>query len=188
MKHANGSGRDAVLFLNAGDRFERLTVIDPDVRKYVPSVPAGIRSAVCACDCGQQVTVPVAQLIKGGTRSCGCLHRDKRADRFRVHGLVDHPLYAIHHAIMQRCYMPQHVHYANYGGRGITVCDRWHDVSLFIEDIERDIGPRPEGQHPSGRAVYTLDRKDNNGHYEPGNVRWATWSEQRRNQRGKVRS
>jgi DNA invertase Pin-like site-specific DNA recombinase len=75
---------------------------------------------------------------------------------------------------MRRCYDPHHVQYHNYGGRGIVVCERWRGVRQFIEDIEREIGARP--------PRVTLDRRDNNGNYEPGNVRWATWSEQRRNQ------
>jgi hypothetical protein len=73
--------------------------------------------------------------------------------------------------MMQRCYYESHPGFSRYGGRGIVVCERWHDVRLFIEDIDRDLGPRPEG--------YTLDRwPDNDGNYEPGNVRWATRSEQ----------
>jgi hypothetical protein len=72
--------------------------------------------------------------------------------------------------MIYRCESPQHRGYPRYGGRGIRVCDRWHDFRAFAADIERDIGPRPAG--------LTLDRVDNDGHYEPGNVRWATWAQQ----------
>lgn len=69
--------------------------------------------------------------------------------------------------------------YPNYGGRGITVCERWQDPRLFVEDIERDLGPRPDG--------LTFDRIDNDGNYEPGNVRWATRSVQNSNKRYPVK-
>jgi hypothetical protein len=82
--------------------------------------------------------------------------------------------------MIHRCENPKNKQYGSYGGRGIRVCDRWHDVRLFIEDIERDLGPRPDGM--------SIDRyPDNDGNYEPGNVRWATRTEQQRNRRNSVR-
>jgi hypothetical protein len=85
--------------------------------------------------------------------------------------------------MLARCEHPAATGYRNYGGRGIQVCERWHDARNFIADIEAEIGLRPEGRYPSGRFVYSLDRKDNSGNYEPGNVRWAPWDVQRANQR-----
>lgn len=94
----------------------------------------------------------------------------------RTHGLSHtHPLYGTWSNMMTRCYNPNFRQFKDYGGRGIAVCDRWHDVRLFVEDIERLIGSRPPGM--------TLDRINVNGNYEPGKVRWATYSEQRRNRR-----
>lgn len=78
--------------------------------------------------------------------------------------------------MLSRCERPSNPKYEYYGARGIEVCDRWHDVRQFIEDIEGEIGPRPSGQH-------TLDRKDPDANYEPGKVRWATYSQQNRNRR-----
>ena len=73
--------------------------------------------------------------------------------------------------MLDRCENPDHQAYARYGGRGITICARWHDFTNFRDDIESVIGPRPDGK--------TLDRyPDNDGNYEPGNVRWATRQEQ----------
>lgn len=77
--------------------------------------------------------------------------------------------------MMDRCYNPRNRSYRDYGGRGITVCKRWHDVRLFVSDVETLIGQRPPGR--------TLDRIDNDGPYGPGKVRWATRAEQIRNSR-----
>ena len=177
-----------LLHVQAGQRFGYLTVIDPRVRKVMPSRPGGLRAALCACDCGSQpVVVTLKALLRNGTRSCGCAQREWIADRNRTHGLSGHPLFATWQGAMQRCYYESHPGYRNYGARGIAVCDRWHDVRLFIEDIEREIGLRPEGKYESGRPMYELDRINNNGNYEPGNVRWATVSEQHKNTRPRTR-
>lgn len=77
--------------------------------------------------------------------------------------------------MIDRCTNPKNKRWKRYGGRGIAVCDRWFSVADFYNDILAEIGPRPDGM--------SIDRRDNDGHYEPGNVRWATSSQQRVNQR-----
>lgn len=184
------------VFVQAGQRFGRLTVIDPEVRKELPSGKTG-RAAICRCDCGNMVTPVVGSLVTGNTKSCGCFHSDRAreamtemcrspeqrqrvGDRSRTHGLSDHPLYPTYLSMMHRCYEPQATNYQWYGGRGITVCDEWRgDPAAFITWIEANLGPRPAGM--------TLDRIDNDGPYAPGKVRWATQSEQVRNQRPRSR-
>lgn len=91
------------------------------------------------------------------------------------HGVSGHPLYETWHAMMARCNNPNARSFKNYGGRGITVWEPWQDAAAFIEWVEQTLGPRPAG--------HTLDRIDNDNGYEPGNVRWATHSEQARNRR-----
>ncbi len=98
-------------------------------------------------------------------------HGDVNITLIQEHGYAHHPLYIIHHGMMQRCNKKSNKSYKHYGGRGIRVCDRWLDVGNFIEDM----GQRPEGT--------SLDRIDNNGNYEPLNCRWATSSEQVQNTR-----
>lgn len=161
-------------YLTAGQVFGRLTVLEDAMYS------ADRIRCRCECESGTEVSLKAAAVKNGQTRSCGCLLRELR---FK-HGFAGHPLYDIWKGVMGRCTDPDNAAYANYGGRGITICDRWRDVSAFIADIEREIGPRPEGVGAAGRALYSLDRwPDNNGNYEPGNVRWATAEEQVANQR-----
>lgn len=95
-------------------------------------------------------------------------------------GAFSHPLYDIYHDMLGRCHRPTHRRFADYGGRGISVCQQWRDdFWAFVGDM----GPRPAGKSAAGRALYTLDRIDNDGGYEPSNCRWATWSQQSRNRR-----
>jgi hypothetical protein len=92
-------------------------------------------------------------------------------------------MYACWTHMLSRCENPEDREFHNYGGRGIRVCSRWHDLDTFIADIERDPGPRPPGLTPGGMPVYSLNRKDNDGDYEPGNVDWATGTAQLYNSR-----
>jgi hypothetical protein len=162
-------------YLKAGQVFTRLTVLE-DVMYSADYAP-------CRCECrtGTEVSIKAASVKNGKTRSCGCLWRDT----LTKHGLSRHPLYMIWKGIVLRCTNPDSPGWENYGERGVTICDQWRgDVAAFITDVEREIGPRPEGKGKGGRALYELDRyPDNDGSYEPGNIRWATAPQQMENRR-----
>lgn len=96
-------------------------------------------------------------------------------------GKSAHPLIDIYRDMVNRCHRESHVRYRDYGGRGIQVCQEWRDdFWTFVAYV----GERPPGITKGGRALYQIDRIDNDGNYEPGNVKWSTPSEQSRNKRG----
>lgn len=132
----------------------------------------------CECECGRMTTVARTNLRNGHSRSCGCLGRELRAMRNRTHGRTKTPEYRIWRNIKTRCTNQNNVAYPLYGGRGISLYEPW---AKSFEAFLADVGLRPS---PS----LTLDRINNDGNYEPGNVRWATPKEQANNRRTRVNS
>ncbi len=132
------------------------------------------RRWLCQCTCGKTVVVGVTGLYNSHTQSCGCLKAEANKKRLTTHGLSwSAPEYGVWCNMRARCEDPNNQSWMDYGGRGIKVCQRWAEFAYFLMDA----GPRPSG-------AYSLDRyPDNDGDYEPGNVRWATAKEQRANQR-----
>lgn len=127
----------------------------------------------CKCEapnCGEEIVVPGNYLIRrpNPKTHCGCLFATIKSTHKQEYGIWT--------MMKVRCYDENHVAYRHYGGRGIRVCDAWLCKETGFEAFLKEVGPRPS-------ATHSIDRKDVNGNYEPGNVRWATAKEQAANKR-----
>ncbi|WP_146119565.1 hypothetical protein [Phyllobacterium phragmitis] len=155
-----------------GKRFGHL-----EVMQRSENSEKGATRWLCQCDCGNEKVVFAANLGRSNTTSCGCARRKISSDRSKTHGMRKSPEYRCWAGMLTRCTNPNDKSFLRYGARGITVCDRWRNS---FEAFFSDVGPKPS-------LFHTIDRwPDCRGNYEPGNVRWATDAEQRRNKSNNV--
>lgn len=148
-----------------GEKFGQLTVVE--------SLGSDSKNGwhLCQCSCGKLTKVMTRNLKV--IKSCGCLAELTRftKEKATTHGLSNSSIYKIWSGMIQRVTNPNNKRYSDYGGRGVTVCEKWLDFEGFYEDM----GDRPEGK--------TLDRVDNNLGYCKENCKWSTLSEQQSNRR-----
>lgn len=143
-----------------GQRFGRLVVLGESKKRS-----GGHVCWWCQCDCGELACVQENVLRIGTTKSCGCLRKP--------HGKSTSAEYKIWASMLQRCNNPKNKAFKHYGGRGISVCERWKDFKNFLKDM---------GEKPAG---YSIERIDNDGDYCQENCEWATRSKQQWNTRRK---
>ena len=158
----------------SGQRFGRLTAV-----KNLGSNHGRCNIWLCKCDCGNEVKIPTDSLRSGNTKSCGCLRDELISHVNAKHNKSKcNRLYNVWVGMRQRCNDKNHKSYANYGGRGISVCDEWSDYLKF-EKWAVENGYNESAQY----GECTIDRIDVNGNYEPNNCRWVDLLTQSLNKR-----
>ncbi len=155
-----------------GNKYHSLTIVEevPPTYKYT-------RRFKCLCDCGNYAVIQLSNLKIGHTKSCGCKTKQMVGMANKTHGMSHTTEYKSYRKMIERCFYEKDINYHNYGGRGITVCDRWLES---FDNFFEDMGYKPTLKH-------SIERENTNGNYEPYNCVWATKKVQNNNRTDNTR-
>lgn len=164
-----------------GERYGKLTVVSR-AEDYI--FPNGKKHVmwICKCDCGNTTTVDVCMLVRGHTKSCGCLKTEAAKINFTTHGGRQDRLYHTFSNMKNRCYNKNSSDYKYYGGRGVTICDEWLNNYQSFKIWAYQTGYDENAKF----GDCTIDRIDVNGNYEPDNCRWVSMDIQNKNKRNVI--
>ena len=164
----------------AGQRFGYLTALS-----RVGSNAQGIALWLCECDCGNRKIVSGSKLREGAVKSCGCMTKKLIAISLgrEAHGCSNDRLYNVWRTMKARCDNPNNEKYPDYGGRGIKVCEEWHESFSSFRKWALENGY----DYAAPRGACTIDRVDVDGDYEPSNCRWTDAKTQSNNQRPRTK-
>lgn len=150
--------------IKIGDKFNKWTIID---------IYGQGGKVLCRCNCGREKIKQTTHIVRRISKQCrSCSNEDRK-----THGLYRHPIYSVWDNMKARCNNPNNGGYSLYGGRGISVCDRWNDFKNFYDDMIKGY-----------KKGLQLDRKNTDGNYEPSNCRWVTRSQNNMNTRSRENS
>lgn len=156
------------LKIETAQKFGRWQAVSRELTSY------GKEGWLCICECGTRRVVDKYSLLRGNSKSCGCLNREQSLKRFTKHGQSDHPLNSVWSAMVGRCHREKHKMFGYYGARGISVCDEWRvDFTKFLDWSLAN----------GWKTGLEIDRVDNDGNYEPSNCRFVDRSTNVNNRR-----
>lgn len=162
-----------------GDKIHFFEFISNPYRKEISGNKYKATYVDVKCNCGSIKSVKLCHITSGSTKSCGCIIKINKTDRITEHGNSRHPLYRIWYLMKYRCFNEKSSSYKYYGGRGITVCDKWSEDYFAFSSWAINNG---------WKKGLEIDRKNVNGNYEPGNCRFVTRTENMRNIRNNTLS